>query len=818
MADLGELFGHNGVLEQLVLWGTINQVLSTMGQPALTALQQDIQEKHPLVALPPGTAAQAYVRTMLSGSSARTEAARGGIDAGRFSTLALLAETRLDPATAAQAAIRGVVTDGYAERQAQLQGMDAANFKALLTMAPTRLDPQSLAMAVERTFLPEHAAEAQAKLQGMDAGNFGVLLKLAKIHLPPQQLAEAVERGFLPEHTAEHEAALQGLIPEWFNIIRLLSVLHLPPQQLAQAVVRGMMPEHTAEHEAALQGLEPRWFAIMRDLETVRLPPQQLAQAVEHNLLGAHEAQAQAALQGITAPWFTLLRDMERVRLAPADLAMAVLRSYMTEHEAQKEATPQGVSPDMLRILSDLAGDAPGPQELVSALLRKIIPNSGRGANSVSYEQGIAEGRLHNKWGPVLEKLGIAVLSPPDAASAVIRNFMTPEQGQKEAEKSGVEPALFDIMRHLAGDAPGPQQLAEALRRGAIKKDGKGPNSTSFEQGIAEGRLADKWAPVIEALAKIWPTPVDALNAALKGQVTEQEGKHLYQLLGGDLQFYTWLLDTQGEGPSPLQAADWARRGIIPWDGIGPEKTTYAQAVKESHFRDKWASAYRQSAQYVPPPETVRTLLEQEAITQKEAAAYWRQSGLDEKTITAYLHAAAFNNTAATRGLAINEVLNLYYSQVIGQNEAANLLQLFHVPDHTAKLLIEYTLVRRDITAVTSAVSRIRSLLAARKIGIQTAKEALHRLNIPAAAIDDLVATMELEASISVRTLTEAQIVDAWAEHVFSEGEARQELEAIGYTPYDAWALLSIKNKKPLPNKPPRESVAPPGTVRPGVT
>jgi hypothetical protein len=45
-----------------------------------------------------------------------------------------------------------------------------------------------------------------------------------------------------------------------------------------------------------------------------------------------------------------------------------------------------------------------------------------------------------------------------------------------------------------------------------------------------------------------------------------------------------------------------------------------------------------------------------------------------------------------------------------------------------------------------------------------------------------------------------------------------QALEAIGYTPYDAWVVLSNKVKQPLPGKPPRDVAAPAGAVIPGVT
>ena len=642
MPGLGDLFGHNGVLEQLFLWGVASEVVQSLGGPALTALQQDVNQRHPTTALTPEVAAAAVARHLLTEDHGITEAAKGGLDAGRFATL--------------------------------------------VEAARTRLTPDVLATAVERHLVAEAAAQQQAQLQGMGTDEFATLRQLA------------------------------------------------------------------------------------------------------------------------------------RVRLAPADLATALLRSYMTKDQAQAEATPQGVSAEHLGILADLAGDAPGPDQLVTALRRGIIERHGHGADSTSYDQGIAETRLHNKWGPVLDALGRAVLSPADAASAVIRHFMPPEQGLAEAEKSGVPAALFAVMTHLAGDAPGPQQLAEALRRGAIPEHGSGPDSTSFSQGIAEGRLADKWAPVIQALAKLWPTPVDALAAALKGQVSAEEGKRLYELLGGDPQFYSWLLTSQGEGPTPLEAISMANRGFIPWTGIGPDVTSYDQAVRESRFRDKWGPIYRKYADYLPPPETVRTLLEQGAIDEQTAITLWHKSGMDQETVSAYLQAAAFNNTAATRGQSVGEVLDMFYGQLIGQDEAIQLLQLFHVPQQTINLLLAYTLVRRSIAAVNSATTRIKSLLAARKIGVDTARAALERLQIPGATIDGLIDAWEVEASITVKVLTEAQIVDAWEIGALTPDEATAELQAIGYTPYDAWILLSIKAKTPQPNKPDRTVAPPPGTVTPGVT
>lgn len=506
------------------------------------------------------------------------------------------------------------------------------------------------------------------------------------------------------------------------------------------------------------------------------------------------------------------------VPLAPGDLADAVVRNYMTLGDAQTEAAKSGLDAERFATMVPLHGDAPGAQQLAQALLRGIIPEGGTGPDSDSFEQGIREGRLADKWAPMLRQLAQAVLAPADAADAAVRNFMDPGQAAAEAAKSGVPAELFQVLTHLAGDAPAPGQLAEALRRGLIPDHGTGPDSTSFDQGIAEGRLADKWVDMIRGLAQEWPTPTDALAATLEGQVTEDDGKALFAKFGGDPQYFQLLYNTRGNAPTPVEALELANRGIIPWEGTGPDAVSYHQAFLEGPWRNKWLEPYKALGNYIPPPETVRTLLEQGAITQDQAATFWKQNGMDDATVQAYLQAALFNNLADTRGLTINAILDMYYGQLIGKDDATQFLDLFQVPAANVDLLLAYVDMRRSVAAVQASVDRIQTLFTSRKIGTDTASAALERLQIPADAIDSIISIWEITASVNVKTLTEAQIVDAYGTGIMDQGAAMTELAAIGYTDYDAWVLLSIKAKGPLPDQPPQLSAAPIGDVIPGVT
>jgi len=575
-------------------------------------------------------------------------------------------------------------------------------------------------------------------------------------------------------------------------------------------------------NQALEASIEPALTALRQDVASknpvVVLDPPSLAEAAVRGMVTVEAARSEAASSGIDADRFATLVDLATVRIPPADLATAVLRSYMTQASAEAEAGLQGFTADQFATLIDLAGDGIAPTDAVRALLRGIIELDGTGAGSTSYTQAIAESRLHDKWGPVLQKLSEALLTPGDAADAVVRNFLTSADGASVAAKSGFSAADFETLVHLAGDAPAPGQLAEALRRELIPESGTGADSTSFEQGIAEGRLADKWTPVIKGLSMLWPTPTDALDAQVKGQITDDEASALYQRLGGDPQFETWLYNSMGEGPSPLEAAVLAARGIIAWTGTGPDSTSYEQAVRESHFRNKWTAAYEALAEHIPAPATVIQLYAHGIIDKATATAQLLQNDMTSDQAAVYIAEAEWESISEYRGLAQSGVVEMYFARLISHDQASEILAGLHVAPDAITLILDYTDMRYEVSAMTRTVSRLGTLFASRKIGVDTARAALIKLGIAVGTVDQLLAEWELQASVNVKTLTEAQIVDAWYYQALSDEQAITLLTTLGYTPFDAWVVLSVKNKAPLPNQPPADTAPAQPAVSPGTT
>ena len=548
------------------------------------------------------------------------------------------------------------------------------------------------------------------------------------------------------------------------------------------------------------------------------ITPEVLARAVVQTFMGHDDAVKEAAKSGIDASRFDILVKLADVRLSPADLAEAVLRSYLDDAQAKREAKEQGITADRFNTLTLLAGDGIGPQQAAEARRRGIIKAHGKGPDSTSFDQAIAESRLHNKWGEVLFALERALLSPAEAASAVVRGFVSHEHGASVAALSGVESADFSVMVELAGDAPSPTQLAVALRRGIIPMDSGSPSEPGFVQGIEQGRLANKWTHMIQALAQEWPTPTDALQSRLVGQTTTAEAKALFERFGGDPQYFDLLLRTRGEAPTPLELGVLANRGDIKWEGLGPDETSFAQGFHEGRWRNKWQAVYRKLAVFHPPAGTVVTALAHGIIDDAQAAKYLTELGMDEAAVRMHLSEAHLEAYSALRGGNITLVVDAYYEHLLTRPEAKEALEGFHVTPTAAEMMLELVDNKRAFAAVNNALSRVRTLYAGRKITVETARDALKQLGVDGTSINDVISAWQIENSVSVKTLTAAQITEAWFIGAITEDEALVELENIGYTPFDAWILLSIKGKSLQKGKPAQGPAKRQGQVTPGTT
>lgn len=402
-----------------------------------------------------------------------------------------------------------------------------------------------------------------------------------------------------------------------------------------------------------------------------------------------------------------------------------------------------------------------------------------------------------------------AVLSPADLASAVVRGFMDAGSAQSQAQESGVDSARFQTLVDLAGLAPAPEQLAEALRRHLIPADAGSGEGVGFIQGIEQGNLANKWADMIKGLSEALPTPVLALTALLKGQTDEATARAFYKEFGGmDVNpatgedYFALAFHTEGEGPSPVEAGVLARRGIIPWDGEGPEITSFHQAFKESQYRNKWEAGFRALSVYLPPPRTITALLREGVITDEQAATLFQDAGLSAELAAAYVTSAHHQKTAAAKTLGVSTIEQLYEDRYITRDQASTFLQGAGYSADDANYMLEVRDLSVHERALRSVVTKLQTLYVSRKIDAAAVSADLTTLGFQAAQVTDLTSLWDIERTANVRELTASQVEQALHWGVIDQATAQARLEAMGYHPHDAWLALSVHEHQALPNEP----------------
>lgn len=385
-----------------------------------------------------------------------------------------------------------------------------------------------------------------------------------------------------------------------------------------------------------------------------------------------------------------------------------------------------------------------------------------------------------------------APLSPAEAAAAVIRGYMTHAEGEHEARNSGLDARRFSIMVDENGNPPGVGELLELWRRGVIPEKGEGAGAVSYEQGVREGQTKNKWVDPLKALKTALPAPGSALAALLEGQTDAATARKLYEEWGGDPRYFELLFNTQGSAPTPLEAAMMARRGLIPWEGQGPGVTSFRQAFLEGPWRNKWEKAYREAANYIPPPRATTAMLRNGAITEAQAAKFYAWAGADAEVTAALIADAHHQKTASTRELVKADVLNLYAEGVFDRPTTLQHLADLGYSGPAAEFEVEAVDFHRVKGLIDHAVTRIHALYVGHKISKDNAMLALNQLAIPPTQRDALMQVWDLERAENVRVLTPAEVVHLVKLNILPEPEALTLLQQDGYSARDAWLRLAV--------------------------
>jgi hypothetical protein len=476
---------------------------------------------------------------------------------------------------------------------------------------------------------------------------------------------------------------------------------------------------------------------------------------------GVAGAFGQAISNAVAPIVYEINRLGPNLDLDPATSAAAAVRGIISESEGAGMAKDQGIQQNLFNAMIYLAQTMPDATSLISLWNRGIISEQSiRGyMKRLGYPDDTANEMM---------QLAAAIISPSDAALAVLRGDLTNHQGLVIAQQSGLDQAQFNILLNNTGEPPGAEELMEALRRGFI-------DEKTFELGIRQSRVRDQWVQTLKDLRYSPMSTADAVQAYVQNYLTEDQIKKIADQNGLEPGQIDTLALAAGEPLSRTEMGMLVRRGLA-------TENQFKEALRQSRLKDSYTGL---AFDLVYNPPTVSDAIEsaiQGYMTEAEAKEIAKKDGLD----TQYFDALYLT---AGEPLSKTEMLTLYKRGKVSKQDVKDALKQSRLKD-------AYIDDALELATELPALYETRALLAAGALtaaqGTQILLEQGYQKDIVTAIVKSAVG----DTTAATKTLTEAMYADLYQESAITATEFDTELKALGYTEAQAELIRTVYDNK----------------------
>lgn len=251
--------------------------------------------------------------------------------------------------------------------------------------------------------------------------------------------------------------------------------------------------------------------------------------------------------------------------VSPADLATMTVRGIdwsstadteMIEANAT-EAKMSGFDAQQFQAMCDAVGMAPALQLLFEMIRRQIIPEGTLNGGGTTLISGIQQSDIKDMWIDSVAQLRYVQPTPIDMVAAAVRHQWDDlpdgvdlSQWADWATTLGLEPPAwladnpnwFNILYNVSGRPLGPQEMGRLANRGQLPWTGTGSTVTSFQQGIAESDIKDKWEAAAVLLQQYWPAVGETGALLREGGLSVAQAQAYWQAEGVPAELATALL------------------------------------------------------------------------------------------------------------------------------------------------------------------------------------------------------------------------------------------------------------------------------------
>lgn len=371
------------------------------------------------------------------------------------------------------------------------------------------------------------------------------------------------------------------------------------------------------------------------------------------------------------------------------------------------------------------------------------------------------------------------LLSPADLALANLRGEMTPETMQGYADQLGVTPDDMAVLVNNTGEPPGLMQLLEAYRRGFIEQ-------SRLVHGIKQSRVRDEWVDVVEKL-RYAPMPIaDAITAAVRGYISQDEARQISEQNGLIPSQFDTLYHAHGRPIADGQALELFNRGLMTAEQV-------RQVVRQSDVKDEYVNAVLALHVKLLPYFEVKAILQAGVRDKEWGVRQLMAQGYSADEADAVASASTAAKVATLKSLTEAQVIDLYENKDISRTQADELLRNIGYVHEESRYILDATEAKASLAEQTKAIDAIRKTYLVDRITLKDASDQLDAIQVMAGRRDMLLRDWKREREGIVKVPTEGQWASAVYYGIVTFDHAVQRLKAMGYTDNDARMLLDIR-------------------------
>jgi SOS response regulatory protein OraA/RecX len=438
-----------------------------------------------------------------------------------------------------------------------------------------------------------------------------------------------------------------------------------------------------------------------------------------------------------------------------------VNRGQQDLETARGQVAGQGINADWIDALLALDQSIPDVATLHEWLRRSLMSETD--ARGWLTRNGIP-GSVQNLYIDLVREL----LSPADAALAILRGDATQKYGYEIANAAGLTNADFDILVANTGEPPGLEQLLEAYRRKFIDK-------ATLEKGIRQSRVRDEWIPTVEQLRYAPLSVADAIQAYIQGYITDAQLKNYAEQNGLEPTDLQPAVLAAGEPLSRTEMMDLWRRGFVTENDV-------KNAIKQSRVKDSYVDwAVLLKDQPMSTADAIESYV-QGYLTYNDMKAIAEQNGLREQDIEPL-------SLTAGDPLSKTEMLRLLNRGLVTEDQVKDALRQSRLKDSYIDMAVE-------LRTTLPALYEVRMLLTDGAITATQGTKLLLESGYAPDIVKSIVTSLTGGTVTATKTLTEGMLTQLYMEGELSAEEYTKELVAIGYTQTAAEEIETLNDWK----------------------